>query len=108
MPGLTFPCVAMASELQELRDLVQQLLADKKQLLSEQAQARSSQSAPGPSRVVPPCNDGNIDCLPTERLLCSPRERKCPLFKGTTGFPVEDWVEEERATIRARHLRPLD
>lgn len=93
--------------LQELRDLVRQLQAEKEQLLEERAASSSSQSAPGPSSAGSP-SGVNMDSLPPERLLYVPRERKCPVFRGTSGIPVEDWVEEVRATIRARHLRPVD
>jgi len=94
-------------DLQELRDLVRQLQADKEQLLKERAEPNSPQSAPGPSGAGP-SSGVNMDLLPPERLLYIPRERKCPSFRGPSGIPVEDWVEEVRATIRARHLRPID
>ena len=98
-------CLAMDAELRELREKVRQLQADK-DILVEQAEARSSPSASTASTAS--CNAAR-DILPTERLLYHvPRERKCPPFRGTSGIPVEDWAEEVRATIRARHLRPLD
>lgn len=94
----------MATELQDLRELVRQLQAEK-ELLVEQAEARSAQ--PGSSGVASSHN-ANVDIVPAERLLYVPRERKCPSFRGTSGIPVEDWAEEVKATIRARHLRPID
>lgn len=50
----------------------------------------------GPSGTVP------------ERLLYVPRERKCPVFSGNVGMGIVEWVEEVRASMRARHLAPID
>lgn len=66
---------------------------------------------PGPSRA--PSTDSHhatIDgnCTSTYQVLYVPRERKCPLFRGTYGIGVEEWVEEVRACMRTRHLGPLD
>lgn len=44
----------------------------------------------------------------SEHLLYIPREKKCPVFRGTSGIPVEDWIEEVRAVLRARYLKPVD
>lgn len=43
-----------------------------------------------------------------ERLFYVPRERKCPLFRGNPGIVVVEWIEEVRASMRARHLAPVD
>lgn len=90
----------MASELQELRDMVRRLQAEKEQLLQEQAASAPSQSNSQP--IV------DNDPPPVERLLYIPRERKCPIFRGPSGIPVGDWVEEMRATLRVRQMRPVD
>lgn len=102
----------MASELQELRELVDQLRAEKEQLLQEQAVANSPRSGMGadPDSGSPLGSQhvGHNNSVPSERVLYIPRERKCPTFRGTSGILVEDWVEEMKATLRARHLRPVD
>ena len=98
----------MATELQELRDLVQQLRAEKEQLLQEQLAANSLPSDSDPGRPTDSQNSVSNNPLPIERLFYIPRERKCPTFRGTSGIPVEDWNEEMRATLRARQLRPID
>lgn len=100
----------MTNELQELRDLVHQLQAEKEQLLQEQVLTTPSQpdvgSAPGsPVGPRPSVCDGPP---PSERLLYIPRERRCPIFRGTSGIPVEDWIEEVEATLRARQLKSVD
>lgn len=30
------------------------------------------------------------------------------MFRGNTGVPVQDWVEELRACLRVRQMRPLE
>lgn len=92
----------MANELQELRDLVQQLQAEKEQLVKNApAEQVDSDSSDGGSDDPP-------DSPTAERLVFIPRERKCPTFRGTSGIPVQDWVEEMKATLRTRRLRPVD
>ncbi|KAL2102172.1 hypothetical protein ACEWY4_001340 [Coilia grayii] len=99
----------MASELQELKEMVEQLRMDNERLRREQAalsqptgvvgtgdnQSASSSSAPQPT----PCYD---------RLLYVPREWKCPMFRGLGGMGVAEWIEEVRASVRARHLKSID
>ena len=95
----------MEAEVQDLRAMVRQLQAEKEQL-SEQANARAE---PVTGASTNPLSNTARDTSPAERLVYHvPRERKCPPFRGTSGIPVEDWVEEVRATIRARNLRPVD
>lgn len=83
----------MANELQELKDLIQQL-GDENRQLQERNAADSSPTDFDPLSPV----DFEPNVIPPERLLYIPRERKCPLFRGTAGIPVEDWTEEMRAT----------
>ncbi|KAL7841777.1 hypothetical protein SRHO_G00254680 [Serrasalmus rhombeus] len=94
----------MATELQELRDLVRQLQADNERLLREQATAQPPEAA---SNVSDP-QQSVSNSTPAERLLYIPRERKCPVFRGRVGISIDDWSEEVQASIRARHLGPLD
>lgn len=96
----------MAEELQELRELVRQLQADKERLTQEQA-SRSAASAampePSTGQTVRPGNP-----VSTERLLYLPRERKCPMFRGRVGIGIDEWLEEVNACVRVRHLGSLD
>lgn len=101
-----------AAEAQELRDLVQQLQTDNELLRQERAAAQedpgegtSSQNSIGnPTRYT----SGHGHSTTGERILYIPRERKCPSFRGSTGIGINDWVEEVRASMRARYLSPLD
>lgn len=95
----------MEGELQELRDLVEQLRAENDRLQREQAAA-----VPGPSTAPPipstprPAPATSV----TERLVLVPRDRKCPVFRGRTGLGLEDWIEEVQVCMRARHLSLSD
>lgn len=44
----------------------------------------------------------------TERLVFLPREKKCPIFQGSSGIDIDDWVDEARACMRVRHLSSAD
>lgn len=94
----------MDADQQDLRDLVIQLRAEKEQLAQQlvAAQAPASNSDSQPSGSV-----GAVGATP-ERLLYVPRERKCPMFRGNMGLGVVEWVDEVRASIRARRLAPID
>ena len=105
---VTFLATAMASELQELKDLVLRLQAEKEQLLQERAVASASQLGSGPGSPAGSQRSLPNDPSPIERVLYIPRERKCPFFRGTSGIPVEDWVEEMRATLRIRHMKSVE
>ncbi|KAL7879398.1 hypothetical protein SRHO_G00016520 [Serrasalmus rhombeus] len=83
----------MATELQELRDLVRQLQADNERLLREQATAQPPEAA---SNVSDP-QQSVSNSTPAERLLYIPRERKCPVFRGRVGISIDDWSEEVQA-----------
>ena len=94
----------MANELQELKDLVKQLQAEKEQLIKNQAAESHEQTVD----LDDDDYDGTQDNPPPERFVFLPRERKCPTFRGTSGIPVQDWREEMEATLRTRRLRPVD
>lgn len=85
----------MAQELQDLRELVQQLQADKDRLLQERVEVQAGASRA--SRTLE-------NSATPERIICFPRERKCPMFRGAHGIGVDEWVEEVQASMRARHL----
>lgn len=79
MPLLTlFLTPVVTSELQELRDMVQQLQAEKVLANSPQSDVDSAPGSPVDSQHSV-CNDPP----PSERLLYIPREGKCPIFRGT-------------------------
>lgn len=89
----------MSEETQELRDQLAQLRAENERLKairSEQAIAVSASNASASTGST------------TERLVFVPREKKCPLFRGTVGISIEAWKEEAEACMRARHLSTID
>lgn len=43
-----------------------------------------------------------------ERLVCIPRERKCPKFSDKSGTNVVEWLEEAWASIHVRHMSIAD
>nr|XP_055073694.1 uncharacterized protein LOC129453459 [Misgurnus anguillicaudatus]XP_055073695.1 uncharacterized protein LOC129453459 [Misgurnus anguillicaudatus] len=96
----------MEGELQELRDLVEQLRADNEKLRLEQAGAVA-----GPSSAP---SNASTTVLPaaraptTERFVFVPRDRKCPMFRGRSGIGLTEWIEEVQACMRARHLSTSD
>lgn len=101
----------MASE-QELRDLVQRLQAENELLQNAMAASPANVNTTGSNAdsvlLTETSNAGPYNVATAERLLYIPRERKCPFFRGTAGIPIEDWVEEIRATLRTRRLSAVD
>lgn len=97
----------MATE-EELRDLVAQLRAENERL--QAAATTSNVNSNGSSSTMSrDCQAASHnDGVSVERLLYIPRERKCPFFRGTSGIPIEDWVDEVRATLRCRKLSVVD
>lgn len=113
----------MEAELQELKELIQQLRAENEKLRQEQTQAQLAASQPGissnPIGTAEPTGDAAINVPSSsrsstqarasyDRLLYVPRERKCPMFRGKGGMGVTEWMEEVRASVRARHLSRID
>lgn len=94
----------------DLRDLVIQLRAQNEQLSQELSatQARPASLTPGSSELPGPSGSAGLPGAAPERLLYIPRERKCPMFRGNVGIGVVEWVEEVRASMRARHLARID
>lgn len=100
----------MEEELQQLREQVLQLKADNERLLREGASARAS---PGGAPQAPSTSSGHAPSPGTqtslaERVLVMSRDRKCPLFNGKSGLPIDEWIEEVEACMRARHLSAMD
>uniref|UniRef100_A0AAV2KJQ5 Ion transport domain-containing protein n=1 Tax=Knipowitschia caucasica TaxID=637954 RepID=A0AAV2KJQ5_KNICA len=83
----------MAEELRRLQERVRELEA-------EQAQLHQEREA-GPSLRGQVDNPGT-----TETVIYLPGERKCPMFRGTHGIGIDDWVEE-RDLAEANHV-PLE
>uniref|UniRef100_A0AAV2LEQ9 Uncharacterized protein n=1 Tax=Knipowitschia caucasica TaxID=637954 RepID=A0AAV2LEQ9_KNICA len=71
----------MAEELRRLQERVRELEAERAQLHQEREA--------GPSLRGQVDNPGT-----TETVIYLPRERKCPMFRGTHGIGIDDWVEE--------------
>ncbi len=89
----------METELQELRDLVQQLRTDNQRLSETQTapiRTESSNAVPEIPRSSSQSNGSH------DRFVYVPRERKCPVFRGTVGIGIAEWVDEVRASMRAR------
>lgn len=99
--------------MQQLRDMVAQLKADNERLRQERDEGQSS-SGMTPSESndrgvdMGPRSSSNGNTIVTERLIYVPRERKCPVFRGRTGIPLTDWLEEVKTSMRVRHLSILD
>ncbi|XP_034554171.1 uncharacterized protein LOC117823186 [Notolabrus celidotus] len=87
----------MEDELQDLREQVRQLRADKERLQEEAGHHAEAQAGPSAPRTM-------MNTAAPERIIYLPRERKCPMFRGTHGIGVDEWVEEVRASMRARHV----
>lgn len=87
----------MAEELEQLRARVQELEAERNRLQQERDTADAGSSAQGQQNISV-----------TDRIIYLPRERKCPVFRGTHGIGVDEWVEEVKASMRVRHVGPAD
>ncbi len=95
----------METELQELRDLLQQLRTDNQRLSETQTapiRTESSNAVPEIPRSSSQSNGSH------DRFVYVPRERKCPVFRGTVGIGIAEWVDEVRASMRARGLTLVD
>lgn len=96
--------------MQSLKDLIAQLKADNERLRQANAitdtNASASTSTASSSAMAPP-EPVPIQGASIERLVFVPRDRKCPVFKGGSGN-IDEWEEEVRACMRARHLSRAD
>lgn len=103
--------VKMEEEMQGLRDLVTQLKADNERLRQERGIMGIEPSASTSTAILdgsaPPVQSASCGPL-VERLVFVPRDRKCPMFGGGPGIGIEEWEEEVRACMRARHLSRAD
>lgn len=84
------------SEVQELRERLEQLEAENQRLSNARGDgSQSGQRSDG-------AQSGQRD-----QILYIPRERRCSKFSGTPAsgsLSVEEWVEEAESCIRARHM----
>ncbi|KAG5268958.1 hypothetical protein AALO_G00196740 [Alosa alosa] len=88
----------MEADLQQLRDLVTQLQAENERL--KQAQP--------PDDVLGPDVDPEPAPGASERFVYVPRERRCPMFRGKSGMSIGEWIEEVQASMRIRHMTPVE
>lgn len=95
----------MEAEMQELRDLVQQLRTDNQRLVEAQTAPVRTESNPVVADI--PRSSAQSNGV-HDRLVYVPRERKCPVFRGTVGIGIAEWVDEVRASVRARGFTPVD
>lgn len=95
----------MDTELQELRDLVQQLRTNNQRLLEAQTALIRTEF----TNVVSDIPRSSVQSNGFhDRMVYVPRERKCPVFRGTVGIGIAEWVDEVRASMRARGLTSVD
>lgn len=94
--------------MRALTELVKQLQADNQRLRETPPPGEEA----GPSRQSPAQLASSVSGQAlTERLVCVPRERKCPRFSGkrsVDGISVEDWIEEARRSLSARPASLLE
>lgn len=87
---------AGVDEMQQLRDQIAQLQAEKNRWQQQQNSGSGSASASQPTSMS------------AERFVFIPRDKKCPTFSGKSGMGYDEWKEEVQACMRARHLAPAD
>lgn len=94
----------MDDEMQQLRDLVAQLRTENERL---QRQPNVTEP-PGETSAARPVNPVPSMVQNTERLVFIPREKRCPMFRGSLGIGIDEWIEEAQACMRIRHLSTAD
>ncbi|KAL2085708.1 hypothetical protein ACEWY4_019028 [Coilia grayii] len=95
---------SLEDQVRALTELVNQLTADNQRLRGGERSSTSSDSAQVPSSNV-------AGVTPVERLVCVPRERKCPRFSGkmsVDNMSVQDWIEEASRSLAARPMPRLE
>lgn len=88
----------MTQEPQDLQAQVEQLQAENDRLRRDRDAAQAGPSSRGLS----------VNSATTERVVYLPRERRCPVFRGSHGINIDEWIEEVQFSMRARHLGPSD
>lgn len=95
---------SLEDQVRALTELVNQLKADNQRLSGGERSSTSSDATQVPLSNVP-------GTTPVERLVCVPRERKCPRFSGkmsVDNMSVQDWIEEVRRSLAARPMSKLE
>lgn len=84
--------------MQRLQERVRELEGERDRLVQERDNATAGLS-----------RGGRADSAgTTDRIIYLPRERKCPVFRGTRGIGIDEWIEEVRASMRVRHVGRAD
>ena len=97
----------MEEEIAELRRQVQTLNTQNEQLQQRVNTAVDSQ-ATGSTNVHTPANPGATPRVATERVVFLPRERRCAIFSGEGDDDFFEWMEDVQASLRVRHLSPVE
>lgn len=88
----------MEDELVQLRDIVMQLRAENERLHQKRVATVSTDSVPAlcDNTAAMPSTSAAAEGIitATERLVFIPRDRKCPMFRGTSGMNIDEWIEE--------------
>lgn len=95
----------MDTELHELQDLVQHLRTENKRLVEAQTVVVRTEPTNLPYDVS---SSSGQSSGPHDHLVYVPRERKCPVYRGTVGIGVAEWVDEVRESMRPRHFTTVD
>ncbi|KAK0156415.1 hypothetical protein N1851_000285 [Merluccius polli] len=75
-------------DLQALRGRMEQLQAENDHLRRDRDAAQAGSSSSGLL----------VDSAAPERVVYLPRERRCPVFRGSHGIGIDEWVEEVKTT----------
>lgn len=85
-------------DLQALQGRMEQLQAENDRLRRDRDAAQAGSSSSGLL----------VDSAAPERVVYLPRERRCPVFRGSHGIGIDEWIEEVKVSMRARHLKHND
>ncbi|KAK7921984.1 hypothetical protein WMY93_008886 [Mugilogobius chulae] len=98
--------LAMEDQLRELQEALDKLRAENESL--RRASAEPSGSSAGPPSGTPEPAAPARGNSGADRLVFVPRDRRCPMFRGSTGISLGEWLDEAQACMRARHLSAAD
>ncbi|KAK7888995.1 hypothetical protein WMY93_024555 [Mugilogobius chulae] len=108
--SLTALSARMEEELQQLREQLARLKADNERLSQEgvPAQAGPSEASQASGASTGQARSLGVHTPITERVLVMAKDRKCPFFNGKSGPPLNEWIEEAQACMRARRLSTVE
>lgn len=92
----------MEEEMQQLRDRVARLQAERDHWQQSQTVGSGRAAASQPAAAP------HLASVITEKFVFIPRDKKCPMFSGKAGLGFDEWEEEVQACMRPRHLSPAD